>query len=115
VLATGCDAPLVIHKRPLPYTTRRRPNLGDTRFMSDPGESAKAEWVSRLPNGPASKDDLARLVDEDGAHDAAEVSYYESVADPTFALLETQERRFRAQFRRRIRHRLAKRRDRPSE
>lgn len=83
--------------------------------MPDPSESAKAEWVSRLPNGPASKDDLARLVDEDSARDAAEVGYYESAADPTFALLETQERRFRAQFRRRLRHRLSKKRDRPSE
>lgn len=83
--------------------------------MSDPGESAKAGWVGRLPQGPALKDDLARLVDEDGARDTAEVGYYESAADPTFASLESQKRRFRAQFRRRIRHRLSKKRERPSE
>lgn len=87
----------------------------DTRCMSDPGESAKAEWVRGLPSGPASKGDFARVVDADGARDPAEVEYYEAVADPTFELLETQGRRFRAQFRRRIRHRLSKKRDRLSE
>lgn len=54
------------------------------------------------------KDDLAALVDGDEARDAAEVGYYESAADPVFVQVETEQRRFRAQFRRRLRHRQAK-------
>ena len=70
--------------------------------------SDKAAWVSRLPNGPPMREDLARLVEED--HDEAETEYYEAVADPTFVTIERDQRRFRAMFRRRVRHREANRR-----
>ena len=71
-------------------------------------QSDKAAWVSRLPNGPPMREDLARLVEED--HDEAETEYYESAADPTFVAIERDQRRFRAMFRRRVRHREANRR-----
>ncbi|HEX5945298.1 MAG TPA: hypothetical protein VFY82_03445 [Acidimicrobiales bacterium] len=67
--------------------------------------SDKAAWVSRLPNGPPMRDDLARLVEED--HDDAETEYYEAASDPTFVAIERDQRRFRAMFRRRVRHREA--------
>ena len=54
------------------------------------------------------KDDLAALVDTEEARDAAEVGYYEAAAGPEFVQVETEQRRFRAQFRRRLRHRQAK-------
>lgn len=72
--------------------------------------SDKAAWVSRLPNGPPMREDLARLVEED--HDEAETEYYEAAADPTFVTIERDQRRFRAMLRRRIRHREANRRSR---
>ncbi len=56
--------------------------------------SDKAAWVSRLPNGPQMRQDLAWLVEED--HDEAETEYYEAVADPTFVTIERDQRRFRA-------------------
>lgn len=71
-------------------------------------ESPKSEWVGELAHGPASKKALAVLVDSDGAGDPAEVEYYEAAADPQFVLNETEQRRFRSQFRRRLRHRAAK-------
>jgi hypothetical protein len=49
------------------------------------------------------REDLARLVEED--HDEAETEYYEAAADPTFVTIERDQRRFRAMFRRRVRHR----------
>jgi hypothetical protein len=70
-----------------------------------PGESAKVSWVSWLPNGEPSKAVLGRLVESDGARDAAEVEYYVCAADPQADLIETQQRRFRAQFHRRRRRR----------
>lgn len=65
---------------------------------------------SRLPTGPPSWEDLARLVEAD--HDEAETEYYEAAADPTFVTIERDQRRFRAMFRRRVRHREANRRER---
>jgi hypothetical protein len=53
------------------------------------------------------REQLARLVD--GDHDDAETEYYEAAADPTFVAIERDQRRFRAMFRRRVRHRGAKR------
>ena len=70
--------------------------------------SDKAAWVSQLPNGLPIREDLARLVEED--HDDAETEYYEAAADPTFVTIERDQRRFRAMFRRRVRHREADRR-----
>jgi hypothetical protein len=68
----------------------------------------KAGWVQRLPNGAPMREDLARLVDSD--HDEAETDYYEGASDPTYVAIERDQRRFRAMFRRRTRHREAKRR-----
>ena len=51
------------------------------RVMDDrPG---KVHWVSKLPSCRPDKVVLGRLVEENGAPDAAEVAYYEAVADPT--------------------------------
>ncbi|WP_157577724.1 hypothetical protein [Phycicoccus jejuensis] len=74
------------------------------------GESPKSEWVGELADGPPSKKDFAALVESDGARDSAEVEYYEAAADPQFVRNETEQRRFRSQFRRRLRHRAAKKR-----
>jgi hypothetical protein len=68
-------------------------------------ESSKHPWVSGLPTGEPLKASLARLVEEDGARDQAEVEYYEAAADPRFEKVETVQRRYLAQFRRRLRHR----------
>jgi hypothetical protein len=70
--------------------------------------SGKSEWVGRLPKGTPMRDDLARLVDSD--NDEAETEYYEAACDPTFVAIERDQRRFRAMFRRRVRHPEAKRR-----
>lgn len=67
------------------------------------GDQPKAGWVSRLPSGSPDKDGLARIVDADGGRDAAENSYYEAAADPSFVQLETAQRRFRRQYFRRLR------------
>ncbi|CAN7395498.1 hypothetical protein [Knoellia sp. LjRoot47] len=67
-------------------------------------ESPKSAWVGELADGPPSKKDLAALVESDGADDPVEVEYYEAAADPQFVLNETEQRRFRSQFRRRLRH-----------
>lgn len=74
-----------------------------TALVIDSGEPAKAEWVNDLPSGPPERDSLARIVDADGARDEAEVAYYEAAADPDFARLETEQRRFRGQYLRRLR------------
>ncbi len=67
------------------------------------GESEKLGWVSGLPAGQPAKDELARLVDED--HDEAETDFYEAVADPEFASIERERRRYRGSFLRRLRRR----------
>lgn len=72
--------------------------------------SPKEPWAQRLPNGPADREALARIVDEDGARDEAENGYFEDANDPQFVAIETAQRRFRSQLRRRLRHRDAKRR-----
>jgi hypothetical protein len=41
---------------------------------------------------------------------AAEVDYYEAAAEPVFVQVETEQRRFRAQFRRRLQQLQARRR-----
>lgn len=64
--------------------------------------------MGELADSPPSKKDLAALVESDGARDPAEVEYYEAAADPQFVLKETAQRRFRSQFRRRLRHLAAK-------
>jgi hypothetical protein len=79
----------------------------DTELVTE--HSEKAGWVRRLPNGAPMRNDLARLVDSD--YDEAETEYYEAASDPTFVSIERDQRRFRAMFRRRIRHRGARRRD----
>jgi hypothetical protein len=84
--------------------------MRDNRLVES--NSPKSEWAKDLPAGPPLKDDLARLVDEDGARDEAECSYLEAASDPQFAQNETDRRRFRSQLRRRLRHRSAKRRGR---
>ncbi|MCM0619524.1 hypothetical protein [Nocardioides bruguierae] len=70
--------------------------------------SPKEPWIAKLDAGPPMHEPLARLVEEDGAADEAEVSYYESATDPQFLEVETARRRLRAQWRRRVRHRAAK-------
>lgn len=70
--------------------------------MSSDDVSPKAPWVDRLPQGPPDKDVLGRLVEHD--HDEAETEYYEDAADPLYVHLETQRRRYRGAFRRRLRH-----------
>ena len=77
--------------------------------------SPKSEWASRLPAGPPTKDDLARLVDQDGARDEAENGYLESASDPQFVQNETAQRRFVSQLRRRLRHRSANQRGRQDD
>lgn len=68
----------------------------------DVTDSDKMPWVEQLPRGKPAKDSLARLIEV--AHDEAEVSYYEAVADPTYVAVERQRRRYREMFRRRLRH-----------
>jgi hypothetical protein len=70
--------------------------------MEHDSNAEKRLWVSGLPKHGADKDALAELVDED--HDAAETEHYENAADPTYLAVETARRRYRAMFRRRLRH-----------
>jgi len=65
--------------------------------------SPKTPWVETFPSGPPSKDGLAHLVEV--GHDEAETEYYEAMADPTFVLVEQEQRRYRGAFRRRLRRR----------
>ncbi len=60
-------------------------------------------WAERFARHGSSKDDLARLVEQD--HDEAEVEFYEAAADPTFVLIEQEQRRYRGALRRRMRRR----------
>lgn len=71
-------------------------------------ESAKGPWVAALPKDEPSKISLGRLVEADGGRDGAENEYYERAADPSANRIEAAQRRFRAQFRRRQRHREAR-------
>jgi hypothetical protein len=56
--------------------------------------------------------ELAQLVDADAGNDPAENGYFESANDPQFLATETAQRRFKSQFRRRLRHRRATERER---
>jgi hypothetical protein len=77
--------------------------------------SPKFGWADRLPDGPPLRDEMAMLVDSDGARDSAENGYFESANDPQLTGTETAQRRFRGQLRRRLRHLESKARKRPSE
>lgn len=77
--------------------------------------SPKEPWVARLDGGPPMRDELARIVDEDGGKDEAENGYFESANDPKFVANETAQRRFRSQLRRRLRHREATQRERGTD
>jgi hypothetical protein len=87
--------------------------FGHTGGMSD--ESPKAEWATDLPAGPPMREELARLVESDGGCGAAENGYFEAANDPQFMRLETAQRRFRSQLRRRIRHMQSKTRGRHAD
>jgi hypothetical protein len=76
--------------------------------------SPKSEWADRLPAGPPIRKGLARLVESDGGRDEAENGYFEAANDPTFVHRETEQRRFRGQLRRRLRHLESKARREPS-
>jgi hypothetical protein len=80
----------------------RRAGMGQPVAMT---KSSKHSWVDRLPAGEPMKASLGRLVEQDGARDQAEVEYYEVAADPSVDSIETAQRRYRSQFRRRLRHR----------
>jgi hypothetical protein len=60
-------------------------------------------WVSKLLQGDPVKDVLGRFVEVD--HDEFETELYEEAADPSYVAVETQKRRYRGMFRRRLRHR----------
>ena len=66
-------------------------------------DAAKLGWVRRLPAAAPAKDALAGIVDADGGRDEAENSYYEAVSDPRFVRIETEQRRFRGRYLRRLR------------
>lgn len=83
--------------------------------VTDAMSSPKEPWAERLDAGPPSRESLGRLVDQDGGRDEAENGYYESSADAQFVANETAQRRFRAQLRRRLRHRRARMRSRESD
>ena len=75
------------------------------------GDTPKG-WVEALPDGQPDRVALARVVDADGGRDEAENSYYEAAADPAYVRLETEQRRFRGQYLRRLRRIAAKERHR---
>jgi hypothetical protein len=77
--------------------------------------SPKSGWADLLPSGPPLRDELARVVDSDDGRDDAENGYFDSANDPQFVKTETEQRRFKGQLRRRLRHRAAKVRDGESE
>jgi hypothetical protein len=66
--------------------------------------SPKFLGLDKLPSGPPLREELARLVDNDGGRDDAENGFFESANDPQFRTIETAQRRRRAQLRRRLRH-----------
>ena len=88
-----------------------RTAVGQTVSMSSP----KEPWSERFDAGPPMHEELGRLVDWDGGRDEAENAYFESTNDPQFVAIETAQRRFRGQFRRRLRHREAKKRARDTD
>lgn len=79
---------------------------GTTWNLPEP-DSPKLEWLADLPQGPPLRAELAHLVDEDGGRDDAENAYFEAANDPQFRAIETAQRRFRSQMRRRLRRRHA--------
>jgi hypothetical protein len=70
----------------------------------------KSAWVNALPKHGSSAADFGKVVEEDG--DAAETEYYDLAADPTYVRNEQDQRRYRGMYRRRLRHLLARKRDR---
>ncbi len=68
-------------------------------------EQPKARWAFRLPKD-STKESLRPLADSD---DEAEATYYEWAADPTTDANDRAQRRFRAMYRRRLRHQAARR------
>jgi len=66
-------------------------------------ESEKELWARGFPVGEPDKVGMGRLANED--HDPAETAYYEAFADPTYVLVERQQRRYREMLRRRLRRR----------
>ena len=88
---------------------------GILKAMSQEKETPKSEWASDLPAGPPARDELARLVESDGGNDDAENAYFESANDPQFVRLESAQRRFTSQLRRRLRHRQSRTRERAKE
>jgi hypothetical protein len=95
-----------IHFIGLPTLDRGTPDLQQFRAvvaeLAADLEVGKGTGWRGSPNGEPAKDSLARLIEID--HDEAEESYSEVVADPTYVTLERQQRRYRAMFRRRLRH-----------
>jgi hypothetical protein len=86
-------------------------SVGQTVSMSSP----KEPWAERFDAGPPMRESLGRVVDSDGGRDEAENAYFESSNDPQFVTIETAQRRFRGQFRRRLRHRDAQNRARDTD
>jgi hypothetical protein len=70
----------------------------------------KSAWVRRLRRHGSDADDLAALVEQDG--DPFETSLYEDAADPSSVTNERDQRRYRAMYRRRLRHLGGRERDR---
>lgn len=71
-------------------------------------EGTQKWWWTNLDSGPALRDSLARLVDEEGGRDEVENELFEDFNDPTFRSNEGAQRRFAAQMRRRLRHRASR-------
>ncbi len=65
-------------------------------------EPEKSHWVRRLRRHGSEAEELAPLVQYDA--DPFETSLYEAAADPTAAINERGQRRYRAMNRRRLRH-----------
>lgn len=79
---------------------------------SDDADSPKSEWVSELPSGPPEKLELARILEDAAVDDRDfELFDYQRAADPVFETVEAQQRRFRGQFRRRLKRLSTKSRD----
>jgi hypothetical protein len=66
-------------------------------------QSPKEEWVVKLPRWRDSQDSLAEGLDID--LDDVHLDVYDDLMDPEHRALETARLRFRAAFRRRMRHR----------
>lgn len=76
--------------------------MGQTGLVNS--NSPKSGWAEEIPSGPPLRDELGRLVDSDGGRDEAENDYFEAANDPQFTAIETAQRRFKGQLRRRLRH-----------